>query len=164
MSVRARIAVLKFVRLGLLALALMVTGGSILASPRDDGSASANPDRGLYVFQAYCVGCHGETGNGDGPVAAKLFRDFGVRPTDLSSAWFQESNTDLDLQRIIKGGSKAGHRTDFMPAWGGALTDRQVEDLVAYLRELTPKAGEVAAAMISVSDELELGRVLYTVR
>lgn len=151
--------------LGVLAFAVVLAfQGPTYSSPATGTTSTPNPDRGLHVYQAYCVGCHGENGNGDGPVAGKLFRDFGVHPSDLSSAWFQESTSDEELARIIKGGGKAVHRTDFMPAWGGALTDRQVGDLVAYLRELKPLAGEIAAAIVPVGDELELGRILYTIR
>lgn len=51
-----------------------------------------------------------------------------------------------------------------MPAWGGTLSERQVTDLVAFVRELKPRATELTAAIVPVGDQLELGRALYTVR
>jgi mono/diheme cytochrome c family protein len=118
----------------------------------------------LYVFRAYCVGCHGENGRGDGPMASKLFRDFMIRPTDLAAPAFQESHDDARLAQAIRGGGKAVHKTPYMPGWTGTLTDRQVTDLVAFVRELKPRAVEVSASMLSVGDQLELGRTLYTIR
>lgn len=134
--------------------------GATVAAPSPD-RPSPSPDRGLYVFQAYCAACHGEEGRGDGPMAAKLFNDFGVRPTDLAGKSFHSSRTDEQLAQAVRGGGQAVHRTPFMPAWGTTLTDRQVVDLVSFLREL--EGGDLGPrpSMVSVQDELELGRVLY---
>lgn len=169
MSFRLRTAICSLLKVGGLATVLLFTSAAHAAPGLGDGSIERpdrgpNPDRGLHVYQAYCVGCHGENGNGDGPVAGKLFRDFGVRPSDLSAAWFHDSTSNEKLKAAIAGGGKAVHRTEFMPAWGAALSDRQLDDLVAYLRELEPKAHEISAAIVPVGDELELGRVLYTLR
>lgn len=153
--------------MGLVAVGIfLMAGSSVFSSPRtDEGTnVSPNPDRGLYVFQAYCVGCHGENGRGDGPMAAKLFNDFQIRPIDLAGVAFQDSRTDAQLTAAIKTGGKGIHKTPFMPAWSQTLTDRQVNDLVAFVRELKPREVALSASMIPVGDELELGRVLYTVR
>ncbi len=145
---------------------VLVGGSSVFSSPRSEEgpNVTPNPDRGLYVFQAYCVGCHGISGRGDGPVAAKLFNDFQARPGDLADVAFQDSHTDAQLTAAIKTGGKGIHKTPYMPAWSQTLTDRQVIDLVAFVRELKPRAVEVSASMIPVGDQLELGRALYTVR
>lgn len=154
-------------RIGALAgafLGLLLLGSGTAFSSPNETTVSPNPDRGMYVFQAYCVGCHGESGQGNGPMAGKLFRDFAIRPTDLASVSFQDSHSDQQLTEAIRGGGKAAHRTPFMPAWGGTLTQRQVSDLVAFVRELKPQPTEQSATMVPVGEQLELGRVLYTVR
>lgn len=144
---------------------LLLGGGAALSSPNSEKpQASPNPDRGMYVYQAYCVGCHGESGRGDGPMAGKLHRDFSVRPGDLAAPSYQDSHNDKQIAEAIRGGGKAVHKNPYMPAWGSTLTDRQVGDLVAYLRELKPRPVEVTATMVAVGDQLELGRVLYTIR
>jgi mono/diheme cytochrome c family protein len=154
----------RYVQGATLGLILLASGTAFSTPSSTPTSTTVNPDRGLYIYQAYCVGCHGVNGRGDGPVAGKLFRDFGMRPTDLAAPSFHNSHTDTTLSTAIKGGGKAVHKTAYMPAWGGTLTDRQVADLVAFLRELEPREVELTASMVSVSDQLELGRVLYTVR
>lgn len=143
---------------------LLFSQGAFSTPAEKPGSSFPNSDRGLYVFQAYCVGCHGESGRGDGPMAGKLFRDFGIRPADLAAASFQDSHDDQKLAEAIRGGGRAVHKTDYMPAWGGTLTERQVDDLVAFVRELELGPVEVSATIVSVGDDLELGRTLYTVR
>jgi mono/diheme cytochrome c family protein len=36
---------------------------------------------------------------------------------------------------ITKGGSAAG-KSSFMPAWGSSLTEKQIRDIIAYLRTI----------------------------
>jgi mono/diheme cytochrome c family protein len=131
------------------------------------GGSSAYPssDRGLQVFQAYCVGCHGTAGTGNGPMASALVRDFGVRPSDLTSPRFMtDEKSDAQLAAAVTGGGKAVHRSAFMPAWGQNLNERQVGDLVSFIRELQSGTSDIEAAMPNLGDRLELGRVLYTTR
>lgn len=130
-------------------------------TPPSKDKMGPDPDRGLYVFKAYCVACHGVSGRGDGPMASKLYRDFGVRAVDLTLPAFHRSRTDAQLKEVVRAGGKAAHRTQFMPAWGNTLTVRQVDDLVAYVRELEEKPNLDNASMIPVEDQLELGRILY---
>lgn len=125
-------------------------------------SAHPSPDRGLKLFEAYCVGCHGLSGQGDGPMAAALKRDFGVRPMDLSGEYMR-SRSEEQIRLAVTGGGKAVHRTAYMPAWGSTLTDRQVGDLVAYIREMHSQGAPEQPPFVEVGEELELGRVLYTV-
>lgn len=117
----------------------------------------------MSVFQAYCVGCHGFNGKGDGPMGPSLTRDFGVRPTDLTRKYLRERD-DAGLAKAVSGGGPAVHRTSFMPAWGKTLSERQVDDLVAYIRELQSDRISGEASLPPIGDELDLGRVLYTIQ
>ena len=143
----------------LLVGALVTQAGS---TPPTDDKISPSADRGLYVYKAYCVACHGVSGRGDGPMAARLYRDFGVRAVDLTQPSFHKKRSDAQLKEIVRAGGQAVHRTQFMPAWGNTLTNRQVGDLIAYIRELEEQPNLDSASMIPVEDKLELGRVLYS--
>lgn len=134
------------------------------ASSAPGTSPYPSPDRGMQVFQAYCVGCHGPSAKGDGPMASPLVRDFGVRPTDLTSGSYTAQKSAEELKAAILGGGKAVHRTAYMPAWSQTLSEGQVDDLVAYIREI--QFGNVVEepSFVNVGDKLELGRVLYTIR
>ena len=122
-----------------------------------------NPDRGSFVFAAYCASCHGDSGQGDGPMAPRLMRDFGVRPANLSLPSWQKSRSDAELVRIIRQGGKAIHRPAFMPAWSSTLDTQQTRDLVAFIRETGKPTGSgyMPAATLGLQEKLELGRVLY---
>lgn len=95
-------------------------------------------------------------------MAAPLLRDFGVRPTDLSSTGYLSGKKDEALKAAISGGGKAVHRTAYMPAWGQTLSEGQMDDLVAYLRELQTPSADAPPSYAKVGKELELGRVLYS--
>ena len=147
-----------------LGMGLMFLPTAVSSAP---GGSLDHPssDRGMQVFQAYCVACHGTGGTGNGPMASALVRDFGVRPSDLTAPRFLlDENSDEELTEAVTGGGKAVHRSVYMPAWGQSLHDRQVRDLVAYIRELQSGTVGVDAVMPNVGDRLELGRVLYTTR
>lgn len=154
---------LRFGFLCLLTLVLAWQAPRVAYSSPGGTSDYPSPDRGMRVFEAYCVGCHGLSGQGDGPMAAPLLRDFGVRPTDLTSKNYMAKKTEQQLEAAVKGGGKAVHRTSYMPAWGATLKDGQVKDLVAYIRELQRGEYPTQPSFSDVGDKLELGRVLYSV-
>jgi len=80
--------------------------------------------RGLY--DAHCVVCHG------GPGVARARWADGLTPTppfleDTAQHW-----TAPELRRIVANGVKMSA----MPAWSSALSDAEVDELVAFLEEL----------------------------
>ena len=88
--------------------------------------------QGRAVYQHYCQTCHGETGAGDGFNAFNL----DPRPRDLSAPAFQKAKSDADLTDAIRRGGSGVGLSALMPPWGHTLSDRQIADLVAYLRSL----------------------------
>jgi mono/diheme cytochrome c family protein len=94
--------------------------------PRDTSDASVI--RGSIAFRTYCVLCHGTGGKGDGRAA----RMYMPRPANLTVSPFNDKYKEM----IIRGGGESMGRSSFMPPWGGELTEEQIHDLVAFLREL----------------------------
>ena len=87
---------------------------------------------GKKLYAVYCSGCHGEKGKGDGPAA----RSLPVKPADHTDGKVMNSLSDKFLQDIIaKGGPEVG-KSSFMPGWGTQLSDKQVRDIVSYIRGL----------------------------
>lgn len=89
--------------------------------------------RGEPVYRKACAACHGDQGDGQGHGAAYLE----PRPRDFTSGTFKfrstpngELPTDADLVRIVADGVPGTQ----MPAWKGILTDREMADVVAYLK------------------------------
>ncbi len=95
---------------------------------------AAAQSRGRSVFLHYCVICHGETGHGDGFNSTNL----AVPPRDFSSPDFWQKATDARLLLVVSQGGPAVDKSVLMPAWGRTLTDRQVREVVAFLRTLVP--------------------------
>jgi len=95
-------------------------------------SQAQNPAEGKKLYSTYCSTCHGETGKGDGMAGASL----PVKPADHTNGTVMNQLSDKFLMDIIsKGGSGVGKST-FMPSWGAALNDRQVREVVAYIRSI----------------------------
>jgi mono/diheme cytochrome c family protein len=98
--------------------------------------------RGAAVFQQYCVLCHGDAGHGDGR-AAGLQK---VRPSDLT----RSKRSDAYKVRIITKGGAALDRSVSMPSWAQVLSEREIQDLVVFLRTLTRPAVVKKAAPAQV--------------
>jgi cytochrome c553 len=85
---------------------------------------------GAAVFAKQCASCHGAAGKGDGAMAAKLKS----KPSDLTDAEWTHGPTDGEIFTVIRDGAPSAG----MKAFRGALTDRQMWDLVNYVRSIGP--------------------------
>jgi mono/diheme cytochrome c family protein len=80
---------------------------------------------------AGCWGCHGNGGDGRGPVARALT---GNPPRDFTSPKFVVEGREDELARSISlGAEKAFHGSKYMPEWSLHLSPQQIRDVVAYL-------------------------------
>jgi mono/diheme cytochrome c family protein len=77
------------------------------------------------LFAQACAKCHAADGSGGLPMAAN-----GPRPTDFTSAEWQQSRADAELIAAIKDGRGA------MPPFSGLLTPDQIGALAAHIRKL----------------------------
>jgi mono/diheme cytochrome c family protein len=94
---------------------------------------------GQKLYATYCSGCHGDKGKGDGPAANSL----PVKPIDHTDGKIMNELSDKYLHEIISKGGMAVGKSSFMPPWGGQLNDRQVRDIIAFMRGIAdppPKA------------------------
>lgn len=117
-----------------LAVAAPALAGDEAASPLPRESGEAAVIRGSIAFRTYCVLCHGAEGKGNGR-AAKMYTP---RPADLTVSPFNDQYKEM----IIRGGGPSVGRSAYMPPWGDELTDEQIRDVVAFLRELR-KTGKI---------------------
>jgi mono/diheme cytochrome c family protein len=106
-------------------LAVAVLSAASLASAQ-------NKEEGKKLYVTYCSSCHGESGKGDGPAAASL----PVKPANHTDGNVMNKLSDKTLFDIISKGGPAGGKSNFMPAWGGALKENQIHDIVGYLRSI----------------------------
>lgn len=97
--------------------------------PRDGADAAIF--RGGVVFANYCVTCHGINADGNGR-AARLYRP---RPANLRTT----DKNDTYILMIIRIGGQPLARSEFMPPWGGELTEEQMRDVTAYVRSINAR-------------------------
>lgn len=105
----------------------------VLGFAQTKGDAKAGKQK--YDW-AGCAGCHGATGQGNGPAAA----DLNPQPSDLTNGKYMITLSDKYLFGIIKGGGASVKKSSLMPSWGGWLKDEDIWNLVAYIRSLAQPA------------------------
>lgn len=97
---------------------------------------------GRKLYASYCSTCHGEKGRGDGMAAKSL----PAKPADhTNGAVMNQLNDKFLVEVIAKGGGAVG-KSSFMPAWSGALNEKQIRDLVAFIRSLAVPPYKVESA------------------
>lgn len=113
-------------------------------------------ERGEVVYRKACAACHGERGDGMGPASMYLE----PRPRDFTSGAFKfrstpngELPTDADLVRIVAEGVPGTQ----MPAWRRVLTQREIADVVAYLKGFSEDFQDGAPEALPVPEPPEAG-------
>lgn len=103
---------------------------------------------GEETFQRFCASCHGESGQGDGPVAAGL--KISVPDLTMLAERYGDEFPDSALRKIIDGREIViVHGTRYMPVWGYEFwleegadeaaqrnVDTIVENLIDYLESI----------------------------
>jgi len=112
------------------ALVLTIANAPAFAEPVD------RVHRGAEVYSTYCVGCHGEKGDGHGAAAEMLI----VKPRDFTKGVFKfrstptgELPTTQDLFRLITNGAYGTS----MPSWV-LLTEEERYAVIEYIKGFYP--------------------------
>lgn len=101
----------------------------IVATPAASPPATTD---GKSLYEQWCSGCHGITGNGDGPNSARL----PVAPAKHRDASIMSGRSDDTLFDTIDAGGAIMNKSHRMPAFGGSLSTAQIRALVQYIRVL----------------------------
>lgn len=107
----------------------------LLCSAASAGEPKGDPKQGEELYLERCVLCHGSQGQGWD--WHQRVEKPPIPIPDLAKTVSQRS--DRYLFEIIKGGGEAVGKTRFMPPFGFQLSDREVWDLVAFMRTLEGK-------------------------
>lgn len=86
-------------------------------------------EAGRKLFQRYCASCHGAGGKGDGGMALS-----GGTPSDLTDETWDYGSTDGEIFVAIRDGVSSD-----MLAYKERLTDKQIWQVVGFVRSLGPK-------------------------
>lgn len=84
--------------------------------------------RGAEVFKGHCMQCHGSSGGGDGPLAAR----YDPRPSNLRAS----TRTEEYMMQIVTLGGAALGRSSVMPEWGLELSGPEILAVVEYVSGL----------------------------
>jgi len=126
---------------------VVLTGAFMAGCPADDWGPAALAEgttpvelrtlrKGREVYGTYCVGCHGEKGDGKGPAEPFLSpkpRDFRVGRIKYAAVPSGELPRDDDYSRVIRNGLQG----TAMPAFPFLAHD-EVAALIAYVKNFRP--------------------------
>ncbi len=103
-----------------------------------DQKEGTNPSPGQTVYERECSACHGSRGDGKGPLAEA----FSPRPRNFTKGLFRYRSTptgqlptDEDLYHTIFRGLPG----TTMPAWGPFLGEREIREVVAYIKKFSQR-------------------------
>ena len=131
------------------------------------GNLTGHAQNAEMTYRRYCVGCHGELGDGEGENAVWLDpkpRNFTLATFKCRSTPSGTLPTDEDLFNTIGRGLQNSN----MPSWN-PLSSQARADLVAYVKHFserwkTEKSGaviEVGAEPAVTAERIQAGQVLF---
>lgn len=93
--------------------------------------------RGQQVYLQYCASCHGDKAQG-APNWRQKGTDGLFPPPPLNGFGHAWRHSTAALREMIKDGSPPGQGK--MPAWGGKLSDQDIDAVIAWFQSLWPDA------------------------
>jgi mono/diheme cytochrome c family protein len=114
--------------LGFVATILFANAGMLLAQ----GTASAQLESGEQIYKAACVACHGADGRGT-PKSIAGFEQPRTFP-DFTRCDQTTPEADLAWKTVITHGGPNRGFSQIMPSFEEALTPKQIDQVVGYLR------------------------------
>jgi mono/diheme cytochrome c family protein len=97
-------------------------------------ATAASITAGRALYNKNCRHCHGLRGKGDGPLAPK-----NPKPADLTDATWDHGSSDGEIFAVIWNGAPAPNSE--MKPMKGTLTEKNVWEVVNYVRSIGPPAG-----------------------
>jgi mono/diheme cytochrome c family protein len=114
--------------IGLVAAILFANAGMLLAQ----GTAPAQLENGEQIYKAACVACHGPDGQGM-PKSIAGFEPPRTFP-DFTRCDQTTPEADLAWKTVITHGGPYRGFSQIMPSFAEALTPKQIDQVVGYLR------------------------------
>ena len=88
---------------------------------------------GERIYQRLCYHCHGRQGKGDNNA---YMESIGHKPADHTELRQMQTLSDDEFYRALRDGVKDERGWLTMPPWESVLTDRDMWDVIAYVRRL----------------------------
>lgn len=95
---------------------------------------------GRRLFMYFCAACHGVEGRGKGYNAPYL----DPQPRDLTDQkkGYMAKQKNEDLFKVISSGGKSIDKSPRMPPFGNTLSEKEIWEIIAYIRTLHSYEGE----------------------
>ncbi len=100
-----------------------------LAARAEGNAPPPDTKEGRLIFEDNCIFCHGEQGKGNG-VGSWALRP---KPANFTDLEHMAKIPGPALRKAILQGGKAVGASRAMPAWKDALTEEQVDAVLAYI-------------------------------
>ena len=99
-------------------------------------STAASVSAGETTYKTYCALCHGNDGKGNGPLAPP-----NANPPSLVDAAWVHGSSDGEIFSVIANGpgSSTPGTPPKMAAFKGMIPDKDIWNVINYLRSLGPK-------------------------
>jgi len=107
---------------------VLCAGIGVNSSKADEKGDAA---KGKVIYENNCAACHGAEGKGDGVAAQAL----DPKPRNLSNVEFTSSVTNEHLYKVISEGGGAVGLSPLMAPWGGVLSEADIWDVIAFIRQ-----------------------------
>ena len=131
-------------------IAVIAVGGTITLRAAQDhaaGAAHRHPEAekvknpvtadatsigaGQKLYDKSCASCHGATGKGDGKMGAEM----DPKPSDIVDADWKHGSSDGEIFAVLRDGIK----NTGMRSFKSKMTDREMWDVINYVRSIGPK-------------------------
>lgn len=89
--------------------------------------------KGKALYEKNCAACHGISGKGDGPAAASM----SPKPKNLRDKEYVQALSDSYLLEIVTYGGASVDKSALMPGWGNVLSQKEIIDIISYVRGLS---------------------------
>lgn len=108
-----------------------------------ENQEKGDPKKGKekYMENMRCSACHGDSGKGDGPAAFAL----NPKPRNYTDCAVMSKKSDAELFKVIKEGGPAVGLSPLMAPFGSQLNDKEVWDVVAFIRSIPNPPCKVTA-------------------
>ena len=97
-----------------------------------EGAVGGDPVRGKQVYDMFCLPCHGDKGDGKGPVGVTLQPP----PRDFTVGKFLYGTTDQDLFDTMTNGAVVKGGSELMGEWKLIIPESDRWAVIAFIRSL----------------------------
>jgi cytochrome c oxidase cbb3-type subunit III len=91
--------------------------------------------QGKFLYERYCMVCHGQEGKGDGFNAFNL----DPKPRDFSDSLYMNALGDKQALQTISGGGRSVNKSPLMPSYGWTMKKEEIEYVEAYVRTFSSR-------------------------